>query len=270
MGASNSKDGDSTKASSCPKNEPNKEAGCPLGYERGPQKGILAASAAWSTAQMKQIDPNNMMPPPNQLPAPGQKIGLSTDREISTIPRASDDVEDKWVYPSEQMFYNAMVRKGWKIEKDDLNRDTMSAIIHMHNRNNEDTWREILKWEILHYNECKFPRLVSFSGNATKVTPRARMRSWIGYSLPFDRHDWVVDRCGSNVRYVIDYYDSDVDDIKTGKPALLDVRPALDSFSAIRDRARVAYWRRTGIAPKVVAEFKSQVETSLNNKTAKA
>jgi hypothetical protein len=24
--------------------------------------------------------------------------------------------------------------------------------------------------------------------------------------LPFDRHDWVVDRCGQEVRYVIDFY----------------------------------------------------------------
>lgn len=27
------------------------------------------------------------------------------------------------------------------------------------------------------------------------------------YELPFDRHDWIVDRCGREVRYVIDYYD---------------------------------------------------------------
>jgi hypothetical protein len=24
--------------------------------------------------------------------------------------------------------------------------------------------------------------------------------------VPFDRHDWVVDRCGQEVRYVIDFY----------------------------------------------------------------
>ena len=23
---------------------------------------------------------------------------------------------------------------------------------------------------------------------------------------PFDRHDWTVDRCGKEVRYIIDYY----------------------------------------------------------------
>lgn len=27
------------------------------------------------------------------------------------------------------------------------------------------------------------------------------------YELPFDRHDWIVDRNGQDVRYIIDYYD---------------------------------------------------------------
>ena len=32
------------------------------------------------------------------------------------------------------------------------------------------------------------------------------MSSWLGGSLPFDRHDWYVDRNGQEVRYVIDFY----------------------------------------------------------------
>lgn len=32
------------------------------------------------------------------------------------------------------------------------------------------------------------------------------MSSWFGGQLPFDRHDWWVDRCGREVRYVIDFY----------------------------------------------------------------
>lgn len=28
-------------------------------------------------------------------------------------------------------------------------------------------------------------------------------------NLPFDRHDWTVDRCGKEVRYCIDYYDTE-------------------------------------------------------------
>lgn len=62
------------------------------------------------------------------------------------------------------------------------------------------------------------------------------------YELPFDRHDWVVERCGRKVRYVIDYYGCEPAE-DNSVPIYLDVRPALDSFQAFWDRLRVA-WRR--------------------------
>ena len=53
------------------------------------------------------------MPPPNQRPAPDQPFSLSTDRVKSTIPKVTKDgVSETWTYPSEQMFWNAMLRKG--------------------------------------------------------------------------------------------------------------------------------------------------------------
>jgi cytochrome c heme-lyase len=51
------------------------------------------------------------MPPPNQQPSPGQPFPLSTERVRSNIPKAGTE-SDKWEYPSEQMFWNAMLRKG--------------------------------------------------------------------------------------------------------------------------------------------------------------
>ncbi|XP_034979626.1 holocytochrome c-type synthase isoform X2 [Zootoca vivipara] len=151
----------------------------------------------------EKIDPSNMMPAPNQLPAPDQPFPLSTVREESTIPRASS--EQKWVYPSEQMFWNAMLRKG----------------------------------------ECPCgPALIRFGGKAKEYSPRARIRSWMGYELPFDRHDWIVDRCGKEVRYVIDYYDGGEVD-KNYQFTILDVRPAFDSLTAVWDRMKVAWWRWT-------------------------
>lgn len=50
------------------------------------------------------------MPPPNQRPAPDQPFPLPTNRIISNIPKAGTD--ENWVYPSQQMFWNAMLRKG--------------------------------------------------------------------------------------------------------------------------------------------------------------
>lgn len=91
------------------------------------------------------------MPPPNQQPSPGQPFPLSTSRVTSSIPKAMGKEGEKWVYPSEQMFWNAMLRKGWRWEEDAVKKDDMSNIIHIHNANNEKAWREVLKWEALHY-----------------------------------------------------------------------------------------------------------------------
>lgn len=189
-----------------------------------------------------QVDPANMMPPANQIPSPGQPFLLSTERESSTIPKAGE--KTTWVYPSPQMFWNAMLRKGWKWEKDNLSPDDMDHIIRIHNMNNERAWREVLKWESFHAHECDQPKLAKFGGKAKEYSPRARIRSWFGYELPFDRHDWIVDRCGKSVRYIIDYYDvGDEDSYKRGEFVHLDCRPALDSFGAVVDRTRAAFLR---------------------------
>lgn len=53
-----------------------------------------------------------------------------------------------------------------------------------------------------------------------------------------------MDRCGKQVRYIIDYYDiGDEDSYAKGEFIHLDCRPALDSFEACVDRTRVAFLR---------------------------
>lgn len=187
------------------------------------------------------INPLNMMPPENQNPAPDQPFALSKDRQTSTIPKASEE-GGFWVYPSPQMFWNAMLRKGWRWKDEDISPKDMDDIIRIHNANNEQAWQEVLKWEALHAMECSTPKLKSFGGKAKDYSPRARIRYWLGYGLPFDRHDWIVDRCGTNVKYVIDYYDGGEVDEKY-KFALLDVRPAMDSWQNLWDRMKVTWWR---------------------------
>ena len=51
------------------------------------------------------------IPPLSQDPLPDQPFPLSKERQTSSIPKAGCEKEGKWVYPSEQMFFNAMVRK---------------------------------------------------------------------------------------------------------------------------------------------------------------
>lgn len=228
-------------------------SGCPMhsAESNQPQSTIVSECP---------INPDNRMPmEANQQPSEGQPFDLSKNRQKSTIPKFNPPNENEkyWVYPSEQMFWNAMLRKGWKwqeavegkdktINNENFTSKDMSDIIKIHNFNNEMAWREVLKWEMsFHLKECPCgPTLKRFGGRAQDYSPRARIRSWMGYELPFDRHDWIVDRCGKEVRYVIDYYDGGFLE-ETGNFALLDVRPALDSFEALWDRMKATYWRWT-------------------------
>lgn len=220
---------------------------CPMSGSSQPAEYPSECPMHKSNGKETDIDPTNMMPPPNQRPAPDQPFSLSTDRIKSTIPKVTKDgTAETWTYPSEQMFWNAMLRKGWRWKDDELEPHDMTNIISIHNANNEQAWKEVLKWEAFHCSECpEGPRLMKFGGKAKEFSPRARFRSWLGYELPFDRHDWIVDRCGKQVRYIIDYYDGGQVDPDTYQFTLLDVRPAFDSFGAVWDRMKATWMRWT-------------------------
>ena len=70
----------------------------------------------------------------------------------------------------------------------------------------------------------------------------------MGYQEPFDRHDWVVERCGGEkVEYVIDFYQGkqEQDGGRDGKLNFyLDVRPKLNSWEGVRMRAERLVWPR--------------------------
>lgn len=147
-----------------------------------PSECPMSQQLAGSTGshQDELIDSTNMMPVhPNQTPEPGQPFDLSKNRQVSSIPRA--DTGHNWVYPSEQMFWNAMRKKGWNktdVEGNPIEAKDLTDIIRIHNVNNELAWKEVLKWELaLHYNDCPIgPKLKSFKGRAQDFTPRARFR----------------------------------------------------------------------------------------------
>lgn len=74
------------------------------------------------------------------------------------------------------------------------------------------------------------------------------MKSYFGFGYPFDRHDWFVTRGDREVRYIIDYYYDNERNDKSRTPAdavngmvgpiWVDVRPALDSPTAVLDRVK--------------------------------
>ncbi|KAL1838508.1 hypothetical protein VTJ49DRAFT_2615 [Mycothermus thermophilus] len=201
-----------------------------------------------------QQTPPHSQPPPQSSTRPARPL-LDETRVVSSIPRSSspgpsacpanDEQETgasstgHWIYPSERQFFEAMRRKGHTSAA----AADMKTVVPIHNAVNERAWAEILEWERPYSGEkgpCPGgPRLHSFSGlGAQKLSPRARMNMLLGYSAPFDRHDWVVDRCGTRVEYVIDFYAGRSDGAGRGKLNFyLDVRPKLNSWEGVKMRA---------------------------------
>ncbi|XP_002993340.2 probable cytochrome c-type heme lyase [Selaginella moellendorffii] len=190
--------------------------------------------------QWEAMNPANSMPlQPNQRRAPGQKEELPTFRQVSSIPKAGTD--ETWVYPSQQMFYNSLVRKN---KADDVTEKDMAAVVTTHNAVNEGTWARLLQWEqaygrLFPESSKDEPRLLHFRGRPHDLSPKARLKKLLGYGQPFDRHDWTVDRGGREMRYVIDFYYDDAASESNRWPFSIDVRPALDSPTALLLRARM-------------------------------
>ncbi|PWW78161.1 cytochrome c and c1 heme-lyase [Tuber magnatum] len=194
----------------------------------------VKASTSCDSSKMDQTPPAGHPKPSN--------LKLGVGREVSTIPRASMEGSNSehdpryqhpssgnWIYPSEEMFFNAMKRKDWDPKAKD-----MRTIVPIHNAVNERAWKEIKEWEAGRGSEkCGGPKLVSFSGDSQKLTPKARFMVLLGYRAPFDRHDWVVDRCGRKIDYVIDFYSGKPDPKRPEALSFyLDVRPKLSPEGA--------------------------------------
>jgi len=194
----------------------------------------------------QKVDPTNQMPSiPQQGKNPHQSGELSVHRVPSLIPKAGTD-DATWLYPSQQMFWNAMVRKN---KAAGAREEDMDVVVSIHNNMNEKTWKQVLAWEELHPQESedRRPKLLRFLGRPHDLSPKAYIKTLFGHPRPFDRHDWYVDRGGREIRYVIDYYHNSaissadkaptsLTDIQSVKSIMLDVRPALDSVESIIDR----------------------------------
>lgn len=212
---------------------------CPVDHEqRSTWASLLPSSSKGAPAQ----------PQPH---APGT---LPQDREISSIPRVDGS---NWVYPSQAQFYAAMARKNHNPQASD-----MRVIVPIHNAVNERAWLEVMKWEAGQGGElCGGVKLVSFKGRPKDLTPKARLKTFLGYvldsryslyselmpasrySAPFDRHDWIVERCGKQIRYVIDFYTGHSNKPGSNLSFYLDARPALDNWDGVRMRAE-RFWER--------------------------
>ncbi|RYO75104.1 hypothetical protein DL766_003084 [Monosporascus sp. MC13-8B] len=215
-----------------------------LGTEREvstiPRTATSSYPASYSAAASAPLPPaasSSSTTAPTTTPSPlgtTASHGAPANSEQET---GADAASGNWIYPSERMFFEAMRRKGHDPRAPD-----MRAVVPIHNAVNERAWAEIKAWEgpWVRGTSCSGPRLDSFSGLAGRMSPRARVNGLLGYAPPFDRHDWVVDRCGTRVEYVIDFYAGRRDSAAAaaGKPLsfYLDVRPKLNSWEGVKMR----------------------------------
>ncbi|KAF4322769.1 hypothetical protein BBO99_00001431 [Phytophthora kernoviae] len=193
----------------------------------------------------QRIDPTNMMPyNPNQDPNAEQRYPLPQERVQSTIPKGG--TEGTWLYPSEQMFFNALKRKD---KGEDVHEGDVKTIVSIHNNMNERAWAQVEHYEQVCHPDLTSSKLLKFCGRPDKLTPIAWVKKMMGYGEPFDRHDWTVLR-GDNtqVRYVIDYYFDDDKSSQDQVPELhsadkvksisMYARPAVDSVGTLVDRIK--------------------------------
>ncbi|GMI46965.1 hypothetical protein TrCOL_g1172 [Triparma columacea] len=185
-----------------------------------------------------------------QTQQPDQTFPLHTTRVKSSIPRsdympshqacpvinndksspassssATADPSDNWIYPSEQQYFNAVTRKGWK----NVKAEDVPMIVKIHNEVNERSWNKVLMWESIRESTRIVttpspPTLVRFIGRPKDRSPKSYFMTGLGYEL-FDRHDWIVQRTRlpffwekpflpadslvkEEQRYVVDFYDS--------------------------------------------------------------
>lgn len=133
----------------------------------------------------------------------------------------------------------------------------MRVIVPIHNAVNERAWAAVRTWEDGRGGEgCGGVRLVSFKGRPGDRSPKAWAKVLLGcvgvddgfqpadlvdvihrYTAPFDRHDWVIDRCGVRMRYIIDFYTGRADPSAPRNPSFyIDARPALDNWEGVKMR----------------------------------
>ncbi|KAF8522104.1 cytochrome C1 heme lyase [Hysterangium stoloniferum] len=190
-----------------------------------------SSSSGWSNTTASKPPPSECSSSSISSSTPTDALGsLPTSRETSSIPRNSNE---NWVYPSEAQFFAAMARKQHNPHASD-----MKVIVPIHNAVNERAWAAVRSWEAGRGGDgCGGIKLVSFRGKPGNRSPKAWVKVLFGYTAPFDRHDWIIDRCGMRMRYVIDFYTGRPDPSAPHNPSFyIDARPALDSWEGIKMR----------------------------------
>ena len=124
----------------------------------------------------------------------------------TTTTKTPHQAATTWVYPSEQQYYNAIKRKGYKASATD-----MPSTLAIHNAVNEKGWEMIKDWERARAIagggngggdgggggsggsgsgevDIPPPKLLRFTGRPQDTSPKAWVKTnLLGYRPPFDR-----------------------------------------------------------------------------------
>eukprot|EP00055_Hartaetosiga_balthica_P018596 m.134852 g.134852 ORF g.134852 m.134852 type:complete len:233 (+) comp9757_c0_seq1:79-777(+) len=146
--------------------------------------------------------------------------------------RGNSEDGTSWRNPSAGQLFRALQRRGKPIEEEDS-----LAVAVVHQMVTDNSWNAVMEYENMHERECDNITLARFEGKDGIYSPKARFMKFFYGLVPFDRHDWVVDRCGKEVTYVIDYYS--VDDGADDVEYFVDARPA--GLSGMFDRVKLAF-----------------------------
>lgn len=160
---------------------------------------------------------------------------------VPSTGRGNSDDGAHWLNPTPLELYRSLKAKHPNDE--DLTEELAEPLSFNHDIVVSSSWAGILEWEdkYIRNGVCpQGPRLAGFAGKQTTQSPKARFYSSVFGVTSYDRHDWIIDRCGKEVRYVLDYYDPGNDPSIEDGLGTVDVRPALDSFEAASDRISFA------------------------------
>lgn len=150
---------------------------------------------------------------------------------IPSTGRGNSEDGQEWLNPSPYQLHRALKRKGKAIPKDES-----FEVAAVHEMVTNATWDCIMEYESMYKSTCGAPKLARFEGRDGDYSRKAQFLNYLGINLPFDRHDWTVDRCGTEQKYVIDYYSTGEDENQSYN---IDARP-VGGPAAWMDRARLA------------------------------
>ena len=136
-----------------------KPTACPVRHDAAAQHPLVAPTEGG--CPLRNNEPN-----PGQAVHPDQRLPLSKSRQVSSIPKTENFTPQHqpsdgshWTYPSEQMFYNALRRKGYAARDEDI-----PAVVAIHNAVNEKSWTRVMAWESMHESYVVLLRVLLLCG----------------------------------------------------------------------------------------------------------